>query len=197
MSSGENWLAPQPTANMATATRCHGRFSTLALVRRLLGPHRLGLLLVHPQLPPSRRGPPRLVEAVGAAAGELEVAHARCAAEHGSDAAVRPTERGLDDRERSGLSGRVGQRVEKRAHQVAGAVVEPGDLVRVVHGVVRRVLGEPRGQAVSSAGADSRAAWMAATSSRAEAAVSSTATRADGPRAGSAKSMFSVWSAMA
>ena len=50
---------------------------------------------------------------------------------------------------------------------------------------------------VSSAGAEASAASIAATSWRAEAAVSSTATRAEGPRSGAAKSMLSVCSACA
>ena len=40
-------------------------------------------------------------------------------------------------------------------------------------------------------------AWIAFTSARADSAVSSTATRADGPAAGSRKSMLSVCSACA
>ena len=48
-----------------------------------------------------------------------------------------------------------------------------------------------------SGGAEASACSIAVTSSRAEAAVSSTATRADGPRAGAARSMLSVCSAIA
>src|ERR1700710_591646 len=34
MSMGENWLAPQPTANIATATRCQDRTGTSGTLRR-------------------------------------------------------------------------------------------------------------------------------------------------------------------
>ncbi len=47
----------------------------------------------------------------------------------------------------------------------------------------------------SSGGADASVAWMASASARADSALSSTATRADGPFPGLRKSMFSVCSA--
>ena len=81
-------------------------------------------------------------EAVGAAAAELGVAQVGYAAEHGRDPAVRPSQLVLDLREAAGPIGRGGQRVQQLAHEVTAAVMEAGDLAGIIHGVMRRVLGE-------------------------------------------------------
>lgn len=79
------------------------------------------------------------MEVVRAAAPELGVPNVRDAAEHGRDAAARPSERVLDLGERARPVGRLGQLPQQRAHQVAGAVVEAGDLAGVGQDVLRCV----------------------------------------------------------
>jgi hypothetical protein len=81
------------------------------------------------------------VEAIRAPPGELRVAQLRHPTQHGGDPAARPSEHVLDQRERTRLIRRRGKAVEQLAHQVAAAVVERRDLARVVHRVLRRVLG--------------------------------------------------------
>jgi hypothetical protein len=80
------------------------------------------------------------VEPIRAAAAELGLAQVEDAAEHRRDPPPRPADRVLDLRERPRAVGRLGELVEQLAHQVAAAVVEAGDLVRVDERVVRRVL---------------------------------------------------------
>src|SRR5437588_12810156 len=66
------------------------------------------------------------------------------AAEHRGDPPVRPPERILDTGEGAWPAGRHRRLVQQLAHEVAAAVVEPRDLVRMVHGVLGDVLsGEP------------------------------------------------------
>jgi hypothetical protein len=84
------------------------------------------------------------VQAVRAAAAELGLAQVEDAAEHRRDPPPRPADRSFYVGERARPVGRLGERVQQLAHQVAAAVVEAGDLVRVDQRVVRRVLPYPQ-----------------------------------------------------
>jgi TfoX/Sxy family transcriptional regulator of competence genes len=80
------------------------------------------------------------VETVGAAAAELGVTQVRDPTEHGGDSPARPSDRVLGFGEGSRPAGCGRQLVEQLAHEIAAAVVEPGDLAAVLHGVLRCVL---------------------------------------------------------
>ena len=85
-------------------------------------------------------------EPVRPAAAELRLAQVRDAAEDGRDPAPGPADRVLDLREGSGVVRRGSQAAEQLAHERATAVMEPGDLVRLGHRVVRSVLRLCRGR---------------------------------------------------
>jgi phage shock protein PspC (stress-responsive transcriptional regulator) len=104
------------------------------------------LASVHPHLPAARGRLALVVEVVRAAPAELGVAQVGDTAEHGRDPAARPADRILDLREGAGLIGRVGQRVQQLAHEVAAAVVEAGDIPGSAHRVLRRVLAATAGR---------------------------------------------------
>jgi hypothetical protein len=83
-----------------------------------------------------------VVEAVWAAAAELGVAEVRDSAEDRRNPAGGPTHIVLDLPKGAGSVGRVGQRAQQLAHEVAAAVVKPGDFAGIAHCVLRGVLAE-------------------------------------------------------
>ena len=147
VSVGQAPVQPRPDA----LVRRHRLWSRGLIASRRA--HCLRLGCVHPHLPPAGRRVALVQKAVGTPAAELGMTQVRDPAEDGRDAAAWPAHRVLDLRERSRPVGCLGQRVEQLSHEVAAAVVEGGDLVRLVHGVLRGVLdevGQPCGARHSS-----------------------------------------------
>ena len=112
-------------------------------------PHGRGLVTVHPDLPPTRARPFRVVEAIRPAPGELGLAQVKDAAENRCDPPPRPADLVLDLGERSRAVRCVRQGLEQRSHQLTAAVVKALDLVGVGHRIVGRMLVKRRRSAAA------------------------------------------------